>query len=69
MSSDILVLGFDSQSEGLAALSVTRKEEDRLRVLKVHTGKEAELLYFFLTGEEAPASKLKEKPTLGVRWK
>ena len=53
--SDILTVSFDSCLEDESALCVTRKRGDRIKVLKMELGEQADILYHLLTEQMTKA--------------
>lgn len=63
-ASDILTVSFDSGVNDEAALCVTRKQGDRIIMLKMELGEQADILYHLLTDQMAKA-EIKEE-TLSI---
>ena len=57
--SDVLTVSFDSGLKDEPALCVTRKYGEKITVLKMELGEQAEILYYLLTDQMAKA-KIKE---------
>ena len=54
-TSDVLTVSFDSGVNDEAALCVTRKQGDRIIMLKMELGEQADILYHLLTDQMAKA--------------
>lgn len=53
--SDVLTVSFDSGIKDEAALCVSRKQGDKIIMLKMESGKQADILYHLLTEQTAKA--------------
>ena len=54
-TSDILTVSFDSGSEDESVLCVTRKHGDKIIMLKMELGEQADILYHLLTEQMVKA--------------
>lgn len=54
-TSDILTVGFDSGLKDESALCVTRKHGEKIIMLKMELGEQADILYHLLTEQMAKA--------------
>lgn len=52
---DILIVSFDSSSEDISGLCVSRMCEEKTTVLKMEIGEQADVLYHLLTEQSAKA--------------
>ncbi len=57
--SDVLTVSFDSGVNDEAALCVSRKQGDRIVILKMELGEQADILYHLLT-EQMVKAEIKE---------
>lgn len=57
--SDILTVSFDNGVNDEAALCITRKQDDRIVMLKMELGEQADILYHLLT-EQMVKAEIKE---------
>lgn len=54
-ASDILTVSFDSGLKDESALCVTRKHGEKIIMLKMELGEQADILYYLLTNQMAKA--------------
>ena len=62
--SDVLTVSFDSGLKDEAALCVTRKYGEKIIVLKMELGEQADILYHLLTDQMAKAELKGDDKTL-----
>ena len=60
-TSDILTVSFDSGLKDESALCVTRKHGEKIIILKMELGEQADILYHLLTEQMAKAEIKAEK--------
>lgn len=57
---DFLMVSFDSELKGKSALCVTRKQGERINMLKMELGEQADILYRLLT-EQTTKADIRER--------
>ena len=58
---DVLTVSFDSSSEDMSGLCVSRICGEKITVLKMEIGKQADILYRLLTEQSAKAEIMTDK--------